>query len=108
MAILKRRRGKRTVKPKAEKEPKVKVETQRDVRKITLRNEFHKTEVNISVSAETNEAIFDEGEVRRIKAKLYGVGCNFCGNELGMKGHQDFIFRIDPLEDKAIKLTILG
>lgn len=111
MALLKR---KVKAKTKAEKKPKVEAETKGEImpvagkgtKQITLRNEFHKTETKISV-ADNGVGTLSKKEVKEIKDKLYGDGCDFCGNELGMRGHQDFTFRLDPLEDEGIQITII-
>lgn len=76
--------------------------------KVILVNDFHKTETSLNIPADTKCIDLTEKEANEIKEKLYNGGCNFCGNELGMRGNQGYIYRIDPLKDKGIKLTIIS
>jgi len=103
---LRGRKPKTEKKVKSESKDEIVAMTGKGGKVITLRNEFHKTETAINVSRE-GVGILSKKEVETIKDKLYNGGCNFCGNELGMRGHQDFVYRLDPVEDEGIQITVI-
>lgn len=104
MGLLK----KRGRKPKTENKVKTDVIEQKEVsneREITLRNDFHKTEIEITVI--DNMLTFSKKEVELVKDQLYGKGCRFCGDRLGARGHQDVIYNLTDLKDGGLQITIV-
>jgi len=74
---------------------------------IRLKNDFHKTETTFNIS-DDGTGILSGKDVERIKDKLYGDGCRFCGDKLGARGDQDVFYNLTDLEGGGLQITIIG
>lgn len=58
--------------------------------KITLRNDFHNTEVTLNVKNDTITA----GQVKRSRKVLCGISGCTCGDDLGARGEQEHAYEV--------------
>ena len=54
------------------------------MKRITLTNDFHNSEVTLNVKDSTISA----GQVKKARRELCGISGCTCGNDLGMRGKQ--------------------
>jgi len=72
--------------------------------RVTLKNDFHNTQCKINIPK--NGAELTPRQVRRIKTTLCGVrGCR-CGNDLGIRGRQDWSVRESMKQSGEMFYTI--
>lgn len=68
------------------------------MKRITLSNDFHNTEITLHVKDNTISA----GQVKKARRELCGISGCTCGNDLGMRGKQQH--HVDICQDRDGKI----
>ena len=95
------------IKPPPEREREKKMST--ESKKVTLVNDFHNTEINVVVTADTQYSatwVLSARQCRRVREALCNDNNCACGNEIAIRGrHENFRFdSSNSIDDQDCRL----